>query len=170
MTDLDAEAGGSNSWVLAGTRAPRRGRPLLAGDPHRLVEVPGVYVQNHLACDDFDALGLAFVGVPGFPHFGHNARVAWCVTNAYGDYQDLYVERFGRAPEPDRSETVAGARRRGRLGRLLPDTPTGRSCSATLRPVRPIAMQSTALIAAEPRARGARADAAGRLAPTGSAR
>jgi penicillin G amidase len=86
-------AAGSNSWALAGHRT-RSGAPLVAGDPHRLVEVPNVYYQCHLACPDFDAIGLAFVGVPGFPHFGHTARVAWCVTNAYGDYQDLYVERL----------------------------------------------------------------------------
>jgi penicillin amidase len=96
---------GSNSWVLAGTRTAS-GLPLLAGDPHRQVEVPGVYVQQHLACPEFDALGLAFVGVPGVPHFGHNAEVAWCVTNAYGDSQDLYVERFAAPPTPDRTEVV----------------------------------------------------------------
>ena len=49
-----AEAGGSNAWVLSGARTAS-GKPLLAGDPHRTVEVPGVYVQNHLACDQFDA-------------------------------------------------------------------------------------------------------------------
>lgn len=151
-TDPEAEEGGSNSWVLAGRRTAT-GRPLLAGDPHRQVEVPGVYVQNHLACDEFDALGLAFVGVPGFPHFGHNARVAWCVTNAYGDYQDLYVERFPRAPAParapDRTEAVRvrGAddvrvdcyeTRNGPI--VFGDPSTGAA----------IAMQSTALIAPSP--------------------
>jgi penicillin amidase len=99
------DGAGSNAWVLAGHRTAS-GFPLLAGDPHRHVEVPGVYVQNHLACDEFDAIGLAFVGVPGFPHFGHNAEVAWCVTNAYGDYQDLFVERFDPPREPDRIEVI----------------------------------------------------------------
>jgi penicillin amidase len=97
---------GSNAWALAGTRTAT-GKPLVAGDPHRTIEVPGVYVQNHLACPDFDAVGLAFAGVPGLPHFGHNARVAWCVTNAYGDYQDLYVERFVHG-ETLSVETAAG--------------------------------------------------------------
>jgi penicillin amidase len=82
---------GSNAWALAGSRT-ESGRPLVAGDPHRLVETPNVYYQCHLACPDFDAIGLSFPGVPGFPHFGHNERVAWCVTNAMGDYQDLYVD------------------------------------------------------------------------------
>ena len=32
----------------------------------------------------------------GFPHFGHNANVAWGVTHAFVDIHDLYVERFAR--------------------------------------------------------------------------
>lgn len=90
---LPDEAGGSNSWVLAGQRTAS-GKPLLAGDPHRPIEVPNVYYQNHLACDEFDAIGLSFPGVPGFPHFGHNRWVAWCVTHAMADTQDLFVEEF----------------------------------------------------------------------------
>jgi penicillin amidase len=105
MAEASDPAAGSNSWALAGHRT-RSGAPLVAGDPHRLVEVPGVYYQCHLACPDFDVVGLAFVGVPGFPHFGHTGRVAWCVTNAYGDYQDLYVERLDGLP-PSRTEVIA---------------------------------------------------------------
>jgi len=90
MTEWDM---GSNSWVVAGSRTAS-GRPLLAGDPHRALDVPNVYYQNHLACPDFDVVGLSFAGVPGFPHFGHNASVAWCVTHANADYQDVFIERF----------------------------------------------------------------------------
>jgi penicillin G amidase len=90
VADLD---GGSNSWVLDGHRTAS-GSPLLAGDPHRALDTPNVFYQNHLACPDFDAIGLSFPGVPGFPHFGHNRAVAWCVTTAMADYQDLYIERF----------------------------------------------------------------------------
>ena len=69
-----------------------------------------MYAQGHFACPEFDVAGLSFVGVPGFPHFGQTERVAWCVTNANGDYQDLYVERFapGTPGDPPRYE-VAGA-------------------------------------------------------------
>lgn len=142
-TAAGADGGGSNSWVLAGTRTAS-GRPLLAGDPHRPLEVPGVYVQNHLACPEFDAIGLAFVGVPGFPHFGHNAEVAWCVTNAYGDYQDLFVERFRRGATADRTEVVAV-----RDGEPLTvpcwSTPNGPVVFGDPRTGSAIAMQSTAL-------------------------
>jgi penicillin amidase len=90
IQDLDD---GSNSWVLAGHRTTT-GSPLLAGDPHRALDTPNVFYQNHLACPAFDAVGLSFPGVPGFPHFGHNRAVAWCVTTAMADYQDLYIEHF----------------------------------------------------------------------------
>jgi penicillin amidase len=84
---------GSNSWVVAGSRTAT-GYPLLAGDPHRALDTPNVYYQNHVACPEFDVVGLSFPGVPAFPHFGHNRAVAWCVTTAMADYQDLYLERF----------------------------------------------------------------------------
>ena len=88
--------GGSNNWALGPGRTTT-GRPLLAGDPHRAFELPGMYAQMHLACDEFDAIGLTVPGVPAFPHFGHNAQVAWCVTHAFADIHDLYVEQFDRA-------------------------------------------------------------------------
>ena len=85
--------GGSNSWAVHGSRTAS-GKPLVAGDPHRLLDTPNVYYQNHVACPEFDVIGYSFGGVPGFPHFGHNQQVAWCITHAMADYQDLYVERF----------------------------------------------------------------------------
>jgi penicillin amidase len=101
-------ANGSNNWAVAGTRTAS-GKPLVAGDPHRPIDVPNVYYQNHVACPEFDAIGLSFPGVPGFPHFGHNAHVAWCVTHTAADYQDLYVERFDPA-DPRRYEAAGGWR------------------------------------------------------------
>src|SRR5229473_7642488 len=86
-------AGGSNNWALSPDRTAT-GRPLLAGDPHRVLEMPNMYAQTHLACDEFDIVGLTVPGVPGFPHFGHTADVAWCVTHAFVDIHDLYVEQF----------------------------------------------------------------------------
>jgi penicillin G amidase len=100
--------GGSNNWALAGRRT-ESGLPLLAGDPHRPLEMPNVYVQGHIACPDWDVLGLAIPGVPGFPHFGHNDRVAWCITHAMADDQDLYrfeVPPTGTEGRP-RTELIA---------------------------------------------------------------
>ncbi len=90
LKEMDA---GSNNWTLSG-QLTDSGKPLLAGDPHRGLDTPNVYYQNHIACPDFDVVGVSFPGVPGFPHFGHNQRVSWGVTHTGADYQDLFVERF----------------------------------------------------------------------------
>lgn len=89
---------GSNGWLLTGARTAT-GAPLLAGDPHRFVEDPGVYQQIRLACPEFDVVGLAVPGIPGIAHFGHTGGVAWAITNAMADYQDLYREQVRRTPD-----------------------------------------------------------------------
>ncbi|MEU3843934.1 penicillin acylase family protein [Streptomyces sp. NPDC028635] len=86
---------GSNGWLVSGERTVS-GHAIIAGDPHRFIEDPGVYQQIRLACDEFDVVGLAVPGVPGIAHFGHTGTVAWAITNAMADYQDLYRERLRR--------------------------------------------------------------------------
>ncbi|MFF0366088.1 penicillin acylase family protein [Micromonospora sp. NPDC005087] len=93
-TDGPAVAG-SNGWLLAAERTGT-GAALLAGDPHRFIEDPGVYQQIRLACPEYDVVGLAMPGVPGIAHFAHAGAVAWAITNAMADYQDLYAERLRR--------------------------------------------------------------------------
>ncbi|NNM45038.1 penicillin acylase family protein [Knoellia koreensis] len=119
--DGDGPAGGSNAWAVAGVRSAT-GLPMVAGDPHRTIELPGVYQQVRLACPDFDVVGFAFAGVPGVPHFGHAGPVAWGITNAMADCHDVYVEDLRRsnhgleargpdgwAPADTRIETVTVA-------------------------------------------------------------
>ncbi|MEV5724558.1 penicillin acylase family protein [Streptomyces pharetrae] len=86
---------GSNGWLVSGERTVT-GHAVIAGDPHRWIEDPGVYQQIHLSCPDFDVIGLAVPGIPGIAHFGHTGTVAWAITNAMADYQDLYEERLRR--------------------------------------------------------------------------
>ncbi len=86
---------GSNGWLVSGERTVT-GHPVIAGDPHRFIEEPGVYQQIHLSCPEFDVIGLAVPGIPGIAHFGHTGSVAWAITNAMADYQDLYRERLRR--------------------------------------------------------------------------
>lgn len=95
-----ADAGatsGSNAWAVHGTFT-ESGSPLVAGDPHRTLELPGPYQQVRLVCTDpadpYDVLGFAFPGVPGIPHFGHAARpggasVAWGITNAAAHHVEV---------------------------------------------------------------------------------
>jgi len=86
---------GSNAWAVGGART-LSGLPLIGGDPHRVLESPGVYQQVRLACEDpedtFDVVGFTFPGVPGVQHFAHTGEVAWAITNASADYQDVYAE------------------------------------------------------------------------------
>jgi len=93
--DLPLSAG-SNAWALHGSRTAT-GAPLLAGDPHRALELPGVYQQIRLACPEFDVVGLAFPGVPGIAHFGHAGHAAWGITNATAHGMDVFAERLRRA-------------------------------------------------------------------------
>lgn len=89
---------GSNGWLVPGDRTAS-GSAIIAGDPHRFIEDPGVYQQIRLACPEYDVLGLAVPGVPGLGHFGHTGTAAWAITNAMADYQDLYAERLrGEGP------------------------------------------------------------------------
>jgi penicillin amidase len=90
-----AVTAGSNAWAVGGRRTTS-GVPLIGGDPHRTIESPGVYMQIRLACEDadgtgdeLDVAGFTFPGVPGVQHFAHAGGVAWAITNACADYQDV---------------------------------------------------------------------------------
>ncbi|MGW1341457.1 GNAT family N-acetyltransferase [Kribbella sp. NPDC002412] len=86
---------GSNGWLIPGSLTAS-GQAIIAGDPHRFIESPGIYQQVRLTCPEYDVLGLAVPGVPGIAHFGHTGQVAWAITNAMSDYQDLYAEQLRR--------------------------------------------------------------------------
>jgi penicillin G amidase len=88
--------GGSNSWVVHGSRVTT-GKPVACNDSHRRLDVPTVYWQVHLACPEFQVAGATFPGVPGLPHFGHNGSVTWSITHGCADTQDLYIEEFDPA-------------------------------------------------------------------------
>jgi penicillin amidase len=82
--------GGSNAWVVAGSRTAT-GRPLLANDPHLGLEMPSLWYEAHLVAADLDVAGAMLPGSP-FVVIGHNDRIAWGVTNSGADVQDFYVE------------------------------------------------------------------------------
>lgn len=83
---------GSNNWVIGGSHTAT-GRPLLANDPHLEAQMPSIWYEMHLSGGPYDVTGSTFPGVPGVI-VGHNAHIAWGVTNAGPDVQDLYIERF----------------------------------------------------------------------------
>ncbi len=83
---------GSNNWVLRASRTAT-GHPLLANDPHLEAQMPAIWYEMHLVGGPYNVTGATLPGVPGVV-IGHNADIAWGVTNAFPDVQDLYIEQF----------------------------------------------------------------------------
>jgi penicillin amidase len=84
---------GSNSWVISGSLSTT-GKPLLANDPHLSPSVPNIWYQVGLHCEcAFNVTGFSMSGVPGVI-IGHNARIAWGLTNLNPDVTDLYLEKI----------------------------------------------------------------------------
>ena len=104
VKDLEASLGivrgrdiGSNDWTISGSRTTT-GKPLLANDPHLGIQMPSIWYFNSLHCQPitadcpFDVTGAVFPGAPGVI-IGHNAKIAWGVTNVGPDVQDLFLEK-----------------------------------------------------------------------------
>ncbi|NJR12550.1 penicillin acylase family protein [bacterium] len=81
--------------MVAG-RKSASGQPLLANDPHLGIQMPSIWYEIGLHCQPvsvecpYDVRGLTFATVPGIV-IGHNAKIAWGVTNVGWDTQDLYT-------------------------------------------------------------------------------
>lgn len=89
---------GSNNWVVGPERSAS-GKPVLVNDPHldaRLL--PGPWYPVSMSTPDFHAAGVALPVLPGLV-IGQTDQVAFGVTNAYGDVQDLFIETA--APDSD---------------------------------------------------------------------
>ena len=83
---------GSNNWVVGGEHT-ESGLPLLANDPHLEIQMPSIWYEVGLHAPGWDVTGFSFAGVPGVI-VGHNANIAWGVTNAGPDVQDLFIEKI----------------------------------------------------------------------------
>ncbi len=85
---------GSNNWVSTGSMT-QTGKPLLANDPHLGIQMPSIWYEIGLHClpqtadCPLNVVGFAFAPAPGVI-IGHNDKIAWGVTNAEADVQDLY--------------------------------------------------------------------------------
>jgi penicillin amidase len=83
---------GSNAWVVSGEKSTT-GKPYLCNDMHLAISVPGLWYQSHLKAGDYHVAGVSIPGIPGVL-VGHNAHVAWGMTLAFTDCEDLFIERF----------------------------------------------------------------------------
>jgi penicillin amidase len=83
---------GSNGWTISGRRTTT-GLPVLSNDTHLEHSVPSTWWVVQLKGAGFDVEGFTIPGLPGVT-LGHNERIAFGVTSAYGAAQDLFAERF----------------------------------------------------------------------------
>ena len=83
---------GSNNWVLDGTMTST-GKPLLANDPHRPVQIPSLRKTVHLVAPGWNAIGAGEPALPGIA-LGHNEHIGFGFTIVGIDQQDLYVEKI----------------------------------------------------------------------------
>ncbi len=89
--------GGSNCWIFHGSKTAT-GAPLVAGDPHLRMSLPGQWYVVHMECPEFTTAGPCNPGYPGPLFYGHNTNVAWTMTHAQGDRWDNYRERIRQSP------------------------------------------------------------------------
>jgi penicillin amidase len=80
---------GSNNWVVSG-RLTQSGWPILAGDPHRIQEIPSLRYWVHLHAPGWNVIGAGEPAIPGVAH-GHNDFGAFAFTIYGADTEDLYV-------------------------------------------------------------------------------
>jgi penicillin amidase len=89
---------GSNNWVVDGSLTAT-GKPILANDPHRPVQLPSLRKTVHLVAPGWNVFGAGEPALPGVA-LGHNDRIAFGFTIVGIDQQDLYVEKLNPA-NPD---------------------------------------------------------------------
>jgi len=102
--------GASNSFVVSG-KLSSTGTPLLANDPHMAVSMPSLWYEVGMHCVEksqdciYNFRGFSLPGVPGIL-IGHNDRIAWGLTNAAFDAEDVFIERIN--PENPNQYEVNG--------------------------------------------------------------
>ena len=93
---LNHQGLGSNNWAVGPSRSAS-GKAMVSNDPHLDSRIlPGNWHPVGLFTPEIQAVGGALPGMPGIL-IGRTKHVAFGVTNAYGDVQDLYVETLDPA-------------------------------------------------------------------------
>jgi penicillin G amidase len=82
---------GSNAWVASGAKTTT-GRPLLAGDPHLGLDMPGKWYEVHLNLNGRNVSGATIAGAP-LVILGQSDHHAWSFTSLMSDDTDFFVEK-----------------------------------------------------------------------------
>ncbi len=86
---------GSNNWAIAPAKSAT-GRPILAGDPHRVQTTPSLRYIAHISAPGLDVIGAGEPAQPGIS-MGHNGKAAFGLTIFPADQEDLYVYELNPA-------------------------------------------------------------------------
>ena len=97
----------SNGWAVSAERAAGHGA-LLANDPHLAPHLPVSWYEVHLCGAGYDVIGGSLPPALGVL-IGRNRRIAWGLTAAILDANDLYVEHCD-ADSPETYLADAGRR------------------------------------------------------------
>jgi len=96
----DRAAVGSNDWAVGGAHV-RGGHAVLANDPHLRLQIPGVWYLFEAAAPGIHIAGGSLAGTPGII-LGHNAAIAWGVTNGNTAAMRVWYRRGALRERPER--------------------------------------------------------------------
>lgn len=94
----------SNSWVLGPSRTAS-GKPILANDPHLTLRAPSTWYLVGAHAPGYEVVGATIPGIPAVV-LGHNARIAWGLTNVLVDDVDYVIEEL--SADSTRYRTATG--------------------------------------------------------------
>ncbi|MDZ7719446.1 MAG: penicillin acylase family protein [Balneolaceae bacterium] len=83
---------GSNAWAVNGTKT-NSGLPILAGDPHMGLSIPGFWYEVSYHTPNHQISGATIPGSP-FVVLGQNLNLAWSMTNIMSDDTDFFSEQI----------------------------------------------------------------------------
>ena len=102
LLEMEGTHVGSNAWVVDGSKT-ETGYPLLAGDPHLGLDMPGKWYEVHMNLNGKNVSGATLAGVPAVI-IGQNDHIAWSFTSIMSDDTDFFLEQ---ADPLDRGRYVA---------------------------------------------------------------
>jgi len=85
----------SNAWAANGPKVAGA-KSMLAGDPHLPQTVPSIWYQIALSAPGLSVTGVSVPGLPGVL-IGHNAHIAWSLTDTQNQATLFYTERTSKS-------------------------------------------------------------------------
>ena len=85
----------SNAWAANGPKVAGA-KSMLAGDPHLPQTVPSIWYQVALSAPGLSVTGVSVPGLPGVL-IGHNAHIAWSLTDTENQATLFYAERTSKS-------------------------------------------------------------------------